>query len=259
MNVLIDIGNTTIQVAIYQNDNLLDRHIVSTDLNKLEGEYYIIFSNLFSSYSKANISHIIMSSVVPSLNQRISAIFKKIFHQEVMILGIGFKTKVIFKIDNIKELGSDLICDTCGAIKKYGYPSIVVDLGTASKILIIDDKGVFIGCIIANGLGLSKASLTKNTALLPDIDYNLPKNIIAKNSIDALKSGIVIGHLLMIDGFINEIKKEKNLPYKIIVTGGYSEPLKKQFINKGYIYDDQLLFDGLNQILKLNTEVKNEK
>lgn len=251
-NILIDIGNTTIQVAIYQDDNLIIRHIVSTDLNKAEGDYYITFFNLFNAYLNNNISHIIISSVVPSLNTTIKAIFKRLFNVEPLILGLGFKTKVIFKIDNIKELGSDIICDVCGGIKKYSYPLIIVDLGTASKILHVDQNGVFTGCIIAPGIAISKQTLTKNTALLPDIDFNLPKNIIGKNSIDAIKSGVIFGHALMIEGFVNKIKEEYKLPYKTILTGGNARIVKEILTKKGYIFDDTLLLDGLNEILKKN-------
>ncbi len=259
MNILIDIGNTTIQIGIYQGDKLIDRHIVSTDLNKLEGDYYSLFLDLFSKYLNSDIKHIIISSVVPKINDVISSVFEKMFKVKPMIMSIGFKTKVIFRIDNIKELGSDLICDVCGGIAKYNSPLIIIDMGTATKILVVDNNSIFIGCIFIPGLSISKDSLTSKTALLPDTDYTLPKNILGKNSIDAIKSGVILGHILMLEGFINKIKEQYNYDFKIVVTGGNAIHLKDEFIKLGYIYDNKLVLDGLNEILKRNVSDNNEK
>lgn len=252
MNLLIDIGNTTIGLALYKNDHLVSKFFISTELDKVEDEYYLSFKNLTKDLNLDDIKNILISSVVPRLNIRIKNALFKLFKIEPKILALGFKTGMLIKIDNPIELGSDLVCDGVGGINKYESPMILVDLGTATKILVIDKNKQFIGCSIAPGILMSASTLTSKASQLMDIELSYPKNIIGKNTQDSLKSGIVIGHAEMIKGMCYQIEKELKMPLKKIFTGGNAYPIKDYLIKNGFIFDENLLFDGLNIILKKN-------
>ena len=127
--------------------------------------------------------------------------------------------------------------------------------GIFSNLLILDNKGNFSGAIIAPGLLLSALSLFDNASLLPNIELKMPKKVVGKNTIDCMTSGIVYGHYSMILGLLNDIEKEYGYRFKKVLTGGNSYPFVDYFKEKGLIYDEKLVFDGLNIIAKKNVEV----
>ena len=157
----------------------------------------------------------------------------------------------MLKTDNPSEIGNDLIADLVGAKEEYGYPILIADLGTASKILLLDNKGVFTSCLIMPGLTLSANSLISKAALLPEVSLEAPKSILASNTIEAMNAGIVYGHLEMILGLINRYENELGYPCKHIITGGNSVFIK-DLLPKDYIYDEDICLKGLNHIINRN-------
>ena len=256
MNVCIDVGNTTIAMGFYQNDKFHSKMVHNTIVNRTEDEYVVLLEETLSSLKikKDVIEIIIYSSVVPSINQPFKAALKRVLNKEVFSVGPGIKTGLSLRVDNPNEIGSDLIADLVGAKEKYGYPTLVIDLGTASKILLLDKNGAFISCLILPGLSLSAASLTSKAALLPEVSLETPKTILAKNTVEAMNGGIVFGHADMISGLIARYEKEIGYPCKHILTGGSAVYLK-DILDESYIYDPTITLDGLNIILRKN-EVK---
>ena len=256
MNVCIDVGNTTIAMGFYQNDKFHSKMVHNTIVNRTEDEYVVLLEETLSSLKikKDVIEIIIYSSVVPSINQPFKAALKRVLNKEVFSVGPGIKTGLSLRVDNPNEIGSDLIADLVGAKEKYGYPTLVIDLGTASKILLLDKNGAFISCLILPGLSLSAASLTSKAALLPEVSLETPKTILAKNTVEAMNGGIVFGHADMISGLIARYENEIGYPCKHILTGGSAVYLK-DILDESYIYDPTITLDGLNIILRKN-EVK---
>ncbi|MCR5184598.1 MAG: type III pantothenate kinase [Bacilli bacterium] len=256
MNVCIDVGNTTTAIGIYQDDKLIHRTSYNTDAKRTEDEYVNLFQNAFENMkvSFGSIERIIFSSVVPSLNRPLMSALKSLIHVEILTISPGIKTNLILKVDNPNEIGNDLIADLVSTKEKYGYPALIIDLGTASKILLLDKNGAFTSCLIMPGLSLSAESLTKKAALLPEVSLEAPKTVLAKNTIHAMNAGIVYGHADMIMGLINRYEKEIGYPCKHILTGGASIYLRDIF-DESYIYDRDLNLNGLNILLKKN-EVK---
>ena len=159
------------------------------------------------------------------------------------------------KVDNPLEIGNDLIADLVGAKEKYGYPCIIADLGTASKILLLDKTGTFISCLIMPGLTLSAESLSNKAALLPEVSLIAPKSVIVKNTLGAMNAGIVYGHADMILGLINRLEKEIGYPCKHVLTGGGATYIK-EIVKDNFIYDKDLNLDGLNIIINKNIKEK---
>ena len=253
MNVCIDVGNTTMGIGFYHNDKLTRKLVHNTETSRTEDEYVLLLEKDLSSLGikKEEIDNVIYSSVVPVINQPFKAAIKRVVDARLLVIGPGIKTGLALRIDNPNEVGNDLISDLVGAKEKYGYPTLIVDLGTASKILLLDKNGAFSSCVIMPGLSLSANSLVNKAALLPEVSLEAPKSIMAKNTIEAMNAGIVFGHVDMINGLIKRYESYLGYQCKHILTGGGAVYVK-DIIGESFIYDEHLNLDGLNELLKRN-------
>ena len=252
MNICIDVGNSTIGIGVFENNNLIDRMVVNTDPHFTEDEFYQLFKKPFAFIKdKKNVDNIIFSSVVPQVNLPLLNALKKLTSVEPLLIGPGTKTGLLIKVDNPLEIGNDLIADLVSAKEKYNYPSLIADLGTASKILLIDKNGAFSSCLIMPGLTLSAQSLSNKAALLPEVSLIAPNTVLAKNTLTAMNAGIVYGHADMILGLINRYEKELGYKCKHILTGGGAVYVK-DILKDDFIYDQNLNLDGLNIIINKN-------
>lgn len=253
MDLLVDIGNTSIGVMFSENNSHIEKFNLACRKDKVSDEYSSIFRHLFKNHLNDNVEYICISSVVPSLTLVVKSALTRLYkNAKTIIVKSGVKTGVLFKIDNMSELGADLVCDTVAMKKKYCSSVVAVDLGTATKFLLLDKDGVFQGCSIAPGIAQAVNSLTNAASLLPEIDLTLPKGIIGKNTFESIKSGSILGHAIMIKGMCEAYEKEVGYPLKKIITGGYSLALKDYFISNGFIIDENLVFEGLSVICEKN-------
>ena len=255
MNICIDVGNSTIGIGAFKDNKLVERMVVNTDPRFTEDEFYYLFKKPFAvvESGKEVIDNIIFSSVVPQVNVSLLAALKKLTKVEPILIGPGTKTGLSIKVDNPLEIGNDLIADLVAAKEKYGYPCLIADLGTASKILLLDKTGTFVSCLIMPGLTLSAESLSNKAALLPEVSLIAPKSIMAKNTLGAMNAGIVYGHADMILGLIKRYESELGYPCKHILTGGGAVYVK-EIMQKDFIYDQNLNLDGLNIIINKNSK-----
>ena len=257
MNICIDVGNSTIGIGAFKENVLVERMVINTDPHFTEDEFYQIFKKPFAVVSKGleKIDNIIFSSVVPQINVPLLSALKKLSDAEPILIGPGTKTGLSIKVDNPAEIGNDLIADLVGAKEKYGYPCIIADLGTASKILVLDKNGTFMSCLIMPGLTLSAESLSSKAALLPEVSLIAPKSVIAKNTLGAMNAGIVYGHADMILGLINRLEKEMGYPCKHVLTGGGATYIK-EIVKDDFLFDRDLNLNGLNIIINKNLKEK---
>ena len=253
MNICIDVGNSTIGIGAFIDNKLVERMVVNTDPYFTEEQFYQLFKRpyKFIEDGKGHIENIIFSSVVPQVNLPIINALKKLTNIEPILIGPGTKTGLAIKVDNPLEIGNDLIADLVSAKEKYGYPTLIADLGTASKILLLDKTGTFTSCLIMPGLTLSAQSLSNKAALLPEVSLIAPNTVLAKNTLSAMNAGIVYGHADMILGLINRIEKELGYSCKHILTGGGSMYIKS-ILKDDFIFDQNLNLDGLNIIVNKN-------
>ena len=253
MNICVDVGNSTIGIGIYKDNSLLERMTFNTDDRLTDDEFYRLFKKNFSDLglNTSEVKNVIFSSVVPQVNLPLMTALKQLFNKEPILIGPGTKTGLSIKVDNPMEIGNDLIADLVGAKEKYDYPCIIADLGTASKILLLDKTGTFCACLIMPGLTLSAISLSNKAALLPEVSLIAPKTVLAKNTLSAMNAGIVYGHADMINGLISRLEKEIGYPCKHILTGGGAMYVK-EILGNSFIYDRNLNLDGLNIIINKN-------
>ncbi|MEA5061164.1 MAG: type III pantothenate kinase [Erysipelotrichaceae bacterium] len=253
MKACVDVGNTTIGIGIVNGNELIQDFTINTEKNKSEDEYYFSISRILrdGKVELEKIEIFILSSVVPNITKPLYHALERIFSCRGLIVGPSLKSGIPIKIDNPSELGADLVADVVAARSKYGFPSVIIDLGTATKLLVIDKNGSYIGGIIAPGLTISSSCLTSSASLLPNVALEIPSKVVGKNTIDAMNSGLVYGHSEMIKGLLFKIEKELGYPFKRIITGGNAQFIIKLF-DKDVIYDRNLVYIGLNELIEKN-------
>ncbi len=246
MILAIDMGNTNIVVGGIDSERTYFVERITTNHVKTALEYAVNIKNIIEIHQidKSQVEGAIVSSVVPPLNATISSAIKKIFGFRPMLVGAGMKTGLNIIMDNPKTVGSDMIVDAVAAIKEYPCPLIIIDMGTATTMSVVDHAGNYIGGVILPGLKVSLDSLSSKTAQLPFISLDIPQKVIGKNTIDCMRSGIMYGTAGTIDGILDRMEKELGEPPTVLATGGLSRfivPLCRHKI----IYDEALLLKGL--------------
>ncbi|MFT3950723.1 MAG: type III pantothenate kinase [Oscillospiraceae bacterium] len=250
----VDVGNTNIVLGAFENDKLVFTARVATEASKMEDQYAIEFADIIRLYGlrPAQFDGAIISAVVPPLVPTLKRALEKLLSCRVLIVGPGIKTGLNIRIDDPAILGSDLVCGAVAALKKYPMPCIIFDLGTATTISALDKNGAFLGGAIFPGVRVSLNALSAATAQLPYINTELTSNaIIGANTIDSMKTGIVLGTASMIDGMIDRYREVLGENAAVVVTGGIAGGIAP-YCRRAVTYDPDLLLDGLYLIYKKN-------
>ena len=200
---------------------------------------------------KGLIEGAIICSVVPEITNSVSEATSRFISKDVLTVGPGVKTGLKVNIDNPKELGPDRIANSIGGYSKASSEVIVVDLGTATTFDIVNTKKEYLGGSIAPGIKISLDALTSKTSSLKSVELETPKNVIGKNTYEAIQSGLILGHTSMIDSMIEKIILESGLKPKIFITGGLGKVIQP-LLNIKSKYEEDLTLDGLEEIYKLN-------
>lgn len=254
MLLTIDIGNTNITMGVYDGDSLLFVTRLATDRARMKAEYAVKFKQILALYGvdAAALTGAAMSSVVPELTERVCDAVALLCGCRTMVLGPGIKTGMNILIDNPAQLGADLLAGCVGAAALYPLPCLVIDLGTASKISVVDANGAFRGCTIAPGLGISLEALSARTSQLPNISLKTPSHAIGTNTVDSMQAGTVLGAAAMIDGLCAILEAELGEPVKTTVaTGGLAGDLIKS-CKREILYNADLVLHGLKVLYEKN-------
>jgi len=254
MIICIDIGNTNIKYAVYDGDALKISFRVATEYKKTSDEYGGQLVSILegNGIKSENIKGGIISSVVPQLDYTIDRMCFNYLKIKPLSLAPGLKTGLNLRVDNAKEVGADRVVNNVAGVKKYGFPLIIIDFGTATTFNAIDTKGEFIGGVIAPGIKGSLDSLVNCTAKLPRIEIERPACVIGKNTVTNMQSGIVFGFAGLVENIERKMKKEmKAESAQVIATGGFAEVIAKEVscIDK---IDKYLTLDGLKYLYALN-------
>lgn len=255
MILAVDIGNTNIVIGCIEGEKVRFVERVSTDLSKTELEYVVEFKTLFDLYHIGieDIKGSIISSVVPPLNNIVRSAMEKMLHIKPLLVGPGLKTGLNILMDNPGQVGADLIVNAVAGLHYYGAPLIIIDMGTATTISVVDEKKNYVGGMIMPGVKVSLESLVNRTSQLPRISLEAPKKIIGKNTIECMKSGIVIGQAAQMDGMIERIWEEIGTQATVVATGGLAGCIVPHCKNK-ITCDNELTLKGLGIIYKKNAE-----
>ena len=248
MKLYIDVGNTATKFAIEENDGI--KPILTIKTSKIIED----IDSALAILDIADLSGVYVSSVVPLASKSLQGYFLRKYNLEVYFVSPDDESGVILDIDNKDELGADLLCDLAGAKSLFGYPLLIVDLGTATKFLFIDNKGVFFTCAIIQGLELSLQNLSKNTALLPLLNFDEVKPLLEnKNTKDVLVSSAYYSHVDMINGMVARYKKAVDYSFKVVLTGGNIDKIAKD-LDFDYEIKNNLCLEGIKVIVDLKKD-----
>lgn len=249
----IDIGNTNIVIGGFVNDDLQFVVRIATNPSKTEDEYATKILNILSVYNvkREDISGAIISSVVPPLTSTMKKAIRFAYGVEALLVGPGIKTGINIHCDNPASVGADLICACVAAHNLYKSPSLVIDMGTATKIMVLDKHGAFIGVSIIPGVNIALKALSQGTAQLPQISLEAPKSVIGKNTADCMRSGVVFGNASMLDGMIDRFIDEMGETLPVYATGGLARTIIPH-CKHDITIDENMVLKGLNILYNKN-------
>ena len=249
----IDIGNTHLVIGCIENDQILFKARIATDRLRTSDQYGVEIKNMLEAYGVQikDIDDCIISSVVPPVFNSVKTGVIKIIGKQPMVVGPGLKTGLNIQVDVPSQVGSDRIVIAVAALAEYKAPLILMDLGTATTIEVVEPENTYLGGVIIPGVKISLDALTSRAAQLPGISLDKPRQVIGKNTIDCMRSGMIYGTASMIDGLIDRMEEELGHPSTLVATGGMAQfitPLCRHDI----ILEKDLLLKGLNIIYKKN-------
>ena len=250
IKIAVDIGNTNIVIGLHSNNEWLKIYRLSSKKNitywSLQKKIKKILS--LNDFNPSRVKSVVISSVVPNLTDVVKLVVSDMLCKNIHIIKASSVGLVKISIDNINEIGTDLVCNAVEASSMYDENVIVVDFGTALTFTTVSKNNQILGVNIVPGLQTSISSLYKNTAKLPKINLALPEKVIGKNTIHSIQGGIMYGYVGLIKELIFRIKSELSEPTKVVATGGLSKFAKPL---RGYFSDiiPTLTLDGMLKIL----------
>jgi type III pantothenate kinase len=265
MLLAFDVGNTNIVMGVFNGGKLIQNWRMETQNNKSADEYGMVVNQLFGyeGINTKDVKDVIISTVVPSTLYTLQHMSIKYFNRRALVIGPGIRTGLVVKYDNPKQVGADRIVNAVAALSKYGGPLVVVDLGTATTFCALSEKWEYLGGSIAPGLKISSDALFEKTAKLPRVELEEPGRVICRSTIESMQSGLVYGHMGMVDHIVKRMKKElaeyapSSRPVRVIATGGIAT-----MINNGVdcidIVDKLLTLEGLSFIYERNRPTRDE-
>jgi len=254
MLLAIDTGNSNIVFGVHSGKEWLHQWRISTDPTKMPDEYAVLFRDLLreEDLQGSDIDQVMISSVVPSLTEKLQSMTARLSGTTPLIVGPGVKTGLKINIGNPSELGSDIVCNCVAAYKLFGEACIVVDFGTALTFTALSDAGEVLGVSIAPGLQSAAEALSEHTAQLPQVWLAPPSSVLGRNTVQSIQSGVVYGYTGMVEYLIDRIRREMKKPQApVVATGGKSaviSPLTDRF-NK---IEPWLILEGLRIIAEKN-------
>lgn len=255
MVLAVDIGNSNVVVGCFEGEEILFVERLSTNRNSTALEYAVLIKTVLELNGCANAGFEggILSSVVPSVTNLVKQAIEKLTGKKPLIVGPGLKTGLKIRLDNAARLGSDRVADAVAATEYYPCPLITVDMGTATTISVVDRDRNFIGGLIMPGLRISMDALSARTSQLPQISLDPPKSAIGRNTVDCMRSGLILGTASTIDGIIDRIEAELGYSCTVVSTGGLAHIVTPHCRHR-ILCDDQLLLKGLMLLYRKNAK-----
>jgi len=256
MIFVLDVGNTNIVLGVYKGDELIRHWRIETNRGKTEDEYAMLIKSLFHDEGIAfrDIEGIIISSVVPPIMYSLEQMCQKYFRIRPIIVGPGIKTGLDIKYENPREIGADRIVNAVAGIELYGCPLIIVDFGTATTYCYINEEKQYMGGVISPGINISTEALYTHAAKLPRIEIAKPQQVVGKNTVSAMQSGIYFGYIGQVEGIVNGIKKQFHSNPTVVATGGLAGLIAKGTDAIDHV-DSFLTLKGLHLIYQRNENI----
>lgn len=256
MLLTADIGNTSINLGLFDGEALVEEFRLASDKDLSQEEYEVLVKTLCKPYK---VKGCIIASVVDELSKKFKSATDNVFKIDSILLTNKCNTGVKIALQNPEEAGADRIANACGALMLYNRPCIVVDFGTATSFDIINRQGEFIGGVIAPGLNLQMKVLNTFTSKLPKIDVAISNKAIGNGTSEAILSGVIRGTACMIDGLVEQCEKELGGKATLVATGGYSGLISNYLKRPFDFINPTLTLEGLRYLYNLNAKVADKK
>ena len=257
MLLAIDVGNTNVTMGVFREEELVATWRLATDTHKLPDEYALLIRSLLplKGVAPQDINSIAICSVVPPLTQVFEELSNTYFGIPPLVVGTGTRTGVRILYENPRDVGADRVVDAAAAYGLYGGPVIVVDFGTATVFDAISRDGDYLGGAIASGINLTAEALFERTSQLRRVELVPPKTAIGRNTAASIQSGIIFGHVGMVEAMVHRFKTEIGDNSKVVATGGMASLIQKETSIFDVVNLDITLI-GLRLIYKLNADDK---
>lgn len=258
MILTIDVGNTNITCGVFDKDEIVATFRITTKMPRTSDEYGMMLCSLLekNNLSVEDIKDAIICSVVPNVMHSLQGALVKYFHITPLVVEAGIRTGIRIVTPNPAQIGADRIVDAVAAYEIYGGPVLVIDFGTATTYDFVDENGAFLGGITAPGIRISARALWEDAAKLPEIEIKKPDNILGKDTISSMQSGLVYGQIGQTEYIIQKVKEEVGIKdAKVIVTGGLGRIIANEtkYVD---VYDPHLTLRGIYLVYKKQNRSK---
>ena len=253
MLISVDVGNTAVSVGAFKGQRLCATWRLSPEVNRTADEYSLLMLGMMEQarIAATDVDAAVIGSVVHGLDATFDEVCRQCFNVQPLVAGTGAKTGLRVRYDPPREVGVDRVADAVAAIRLYGAPLIIVDLGTATVFDAINSDGDYLGGAIAPGLTLGAEALFQKAAKLYRVEIERPENAVGRNTVTALQSGLIYGHICLIEGMVARFKAELGMEATVVATGGHG----KLIASESEVIDEvneELTLVGLRMIYELN-------
>ena len=253
MLLTIDIGNTNLTIGLYEGQTLAWHWRLATDHARMPDEYGLQLLGLLThaGHHPGDLTGIVLASVVPNLTARVTQACREYLKTEPLVVDAGVKTGIRIRYEDPRAVGADRVADAVAVMHLYGGPACIIDFGTATTFNALTKEGDYLGGAITAGVNLAAEALFTRAAKLPRIDLQRPPNVIGRNTVHAMQSGLLFGYVSMVEGMVERFRAELGPETKVIATGGLAEIVAKETKVIQHIVP-WLTLDGLRIIWELN-------
>lgn len=249
----LDIGNSNVKMGVFEGEDLKAVWRFATDPRRMGDEYAVLLYSLLpmKGVQPKDISHVAICSVVPPLTAVFEEMFKNYFGCHPLVVGAGIKTGVRILYDSPRDVGADRVVGAAAAYRLFGGPAIVVEIGTTTVFDAVSKEGDYLGGAIHPGLTLEAESLFTNTSQLRRVEMVRPKEAIGRNTIAAIQSGVILGHVGMVEAMVHRFRRELGESAKAIATGGLAHLVAPE-TDVFHAICPELVLVGLRLVHELN-------
>ncbi|MGA1795717.1 MAG: type III pantothenate kinase [bacterium] len=228
--IAVDIGNTTILVGVFDGKRLVKEWRFHTKKDQTADEFGCLVLDAFrgADISAERIAGAVMSSVVPSLTDRVKEMCRNYLGCTPLEIDPGMEEYIPVAYPDPKQIGADRIVNAVAANEQYGAPLIIIDFGTATTFCALSPEGEFLGGCIVPGIGVSLEALIGRAERLSPVTWQRPASVIAKNTDDAIRAGLLFGYASLVKGIVERMRSEMGVNSRVVATGGWASAIQEE-------------------------------
>lgn len=255
MLAALDISNSRVSVGVFDGRELCSTFSLAADVHRPADEYRYLLAGLLQEegISRQRVRGAAIASVVPPLTEAFQQACQRLFHVRPLIAGAGLRTGIRVATRNPREVGTDRVLNAIAVRHLVGDAAIVVDFSTATSFDVVDADGTYLGSAIAPGLELAAEALFEHTSRLQRVDLMRPSSVIGKDTAGAVQSGLVLGHVAMVEGMIARLRAELGKPCVVVATGELAPLVAREAAGIDRV-EPHLTLIGLRLLYELNQE-----